>query len=428
LVKREYTNTETERHIKAKPPKEAYFYFPKGNDIVEYDEKTPTKTTRRVFEAGVQFLQYEKDRLKDLNTEIEKYNEKNPNKRVIFPDSWNERNTLRFLQATGYNNAKTIEYLIAHFEFRGKTFPIKINDKVIEILNSGFLYSHGRDQRFRPILVINAKIYKKKHKDTYSTDDWVLAVMYFMEYIINNLVIPGQVENWNIICDVDEISVVFLPGDLKKIIEILQCNYRARLYVMYIVNISIWVKALWKVIKGMLDPNTEKKIRMIGSDNSQMFEFINKSQVEKRFGGTASNVEDAFFPHVNPDPNVFNAKEDRNKYLIDEESYCEFVEKNPQYVKSPYIDWEKRKAESKIVFEGEDTSSSKLPPVDSSSNSSPFSTNTHDKVSVKSLNLKPDEIFDISSEPSSTEISKSMKKINNNVRKPSISMDGNKNK
>jgi len=104
------------------------------------------------------------------------------------------------------------------------------------------------------------------------------------------------------------------------------------------------------------------------------------------------------------------------------------LKKNPQYVKSPYIDWEKRKAESKIVFEGEDTSSSKLPPVDSSSNSSPFSTNTHDKVSVKSLNLKPDEIFDISSEPSSTEISKSMKKINNNVRKPSISMDGNKNK
>jgi len=132
------------------------------------------------------------------------------------------------------------------------------------------LYGHGRDNRFRPILVINAKIYKK-YENKYSTEDWILAVIYFIEYIINNLLIPGQVEDWNIICDVADVSIVFLPGDLKKIIDILQCNYRARLYVMYLLNISFFINMFWKMIKVMLDPNTEKKIKMLKSDFKPIF-------------------------------------------------------------------------------------------------------------------------------------------------------------
>ena len=64
---------------------------------------------------------------------------------------------------------------------------------------------------------------------------------------------------------------VFIPGYLKKIVEILQCNYRARFNVIYIMNNSCFLKALWNIIKGMLDPNTEKKNRMIGKDKSLMF-------------------------------------------------------------------------------------------------------------------------------------------------------------
>lgn len=348
-IKKEFLSNETSRHLNAQPPKLAYFYLPKGRDVVEYDEKNQYKTTRRIFDAGVEFLSFEIEKLKELRSEIEMYNSKNV-KKLSFPPNWMENNTLRFLQATAYNHAKTIEYLIAHLEFREKTFPIRVSDKIIEILNLGFLYGHGRDQRFRPLLVINAKVYKK-YKDTYMIEEWVTAVMYFMEYLVNKLLVPGQVENWNTICDVDEVSVVFLPGNLKKIIEILQCNYRARLNVMYIMNISFFIKAFWNMIKGMLDPNTEKKIKMIGSDKNPMFEFINKNQVEIKFGGTAKNIESHFFPHIIPDASNLNEKENKNKYLMDENHYCEFIEKNNQYVRSPYIDFEKKLEENKIIFE-----------------------------------------------------------------------------
>ena len=357
-IKGEFKSIETIRHKNALPPIEAYFYIPKGKDVVDFDDKNPYKTTRRIFEAGINFLPFEVEKLNELKVEIENYNRKNV-KKLNFPVEWKENNTLRFLQATGYNSAKTIEYLIAHFEFREKTFPIKLNDKIIEILNLGFLYGHGRDQRFRPILIVNAKIYKK-FKDNYVIDDWIISVMYFIEYIMNNLLVPGQVENWNIICDMDEVSVVFLPGDLKKIIEILQCNYRARLYVIYMMNISFFVKALWNMIKVMLDPNTEKKIKMIGNDKSLMFDFINKNQVEVKFGGTAKNVENYFFPHIIPDNNYLNEKEDKKSYLMPEKEYCDFIEKNPQYIKCPFIEYKRKDQEDNIVFEAGNDDSSKL--------------------------------------------------------------------
>jgi len=294
-------------------------------------------------------------------------------------------------------------------------FQIKMNDKIIEIINCGFLYGHGRDHRYRPVLVINAKVYKK-FKDTYSTEEWVIAVMYFIEYCISRLTIPGQVENWNIICDVDEVSVIFLPGDLKKIIEILQCNYRARLYVLFLLNMSFGVRMVWNMIKGMLDPNTEKKIKMIGSDKTPMFELINKNQIEKKFGGSAENVEKHYFPHIMPDDKVLDEKEDKKKLLMEEGEYCEFIEKNPQYIPSPYIEWEKKK----IVFEHQEAD-------DISVTTKAMSLSSKDSGSSSSKGV--DEGFSISNENvGNGEIKNNIKKMNNHKKKPSIDFDKNNNK
>ena len=50
-----------------------------------------------------------------------------------------------------------------------------------------------------------------------------------------------------------------------------------------------------------------------------------------------------------PDNNYLNEKVDINKFLMGEADYCEFVEKNPEFLK--YIDFEKKRADDKIVFE-----------------------------------------------------------------------------
>ena len=120
---------------------------------------------------------------------------------------------------------------------------------------------------------------------------------------------------------------------------------------MYLMNISFFVKALWNMIKGMLDPNTERKIKMLGNDKSLMFEFINKNQVEKKFGGTAQNVENYFFPHIMPDFNFLNEKENKENYLMNEQEYIEFVQRNNNYKKCPYIENSYNKIEEHITYD-----------------------------------------------------------------------------
>ena len=153
-------NINSEQHLKSRPPEEAYRFIPNEFQICEYNDKKPERTLRRIFEGVYEYLPYEIERLNSLMDEIKTYN-KNLNGRkdftpITFPSNWKIYDSLRFLQATMYKNQKTIELLLNHLEWKKTYFPFTISNKAAEILNNGFIYVHGRDIYFRPILVINA--------------------------------------------------------------------------------------------------------------------------------------------------------------------------------------------------------------------------------------------------------------------------------
>ena len=51
---------------KCLPPKESYYYFPKGEDIMTVHPKKPIKSIRRVY-YNIEFTDYENKLLNDLN-------------------------------------------------------------------------------------------------------------------------------------------------------------------------------------------------------------------------------------------------------------------------------------------------------------------------------------------------------------------------
>jgi len=130
-----------------------------------------------------------------------------------------------------------------------------------------------------------------------------------------------------------------MPKELKTLMSILQSNYRCRLYVMYIVNVSLFVKVLWKTINILLDPSTQRKIKLLQGEaemEREIFKIINRKQIEKRFGGLAENIEGRFFPPIFPSDEYFTSAEDENA-LIDDEMYVEISKNNPMLKKSPFI-------------------------------------------------------------------------------------------
>lgn len=116
---------------------------------------------------------------------------------------------------------------------------------------------------------------------------------FYFEYILENFLLPGQIENWVVIMDLYNMGLWSLPiNNLKTIMGYLSNNYRSRLYKCYIVNTPGTISIPWNIVKGFLEQNTIDKISFYDTSiptlkNRSIFDHVNKSQLEKRYGGTA---------------------------------------------------------------------------------------------------------------------------------------------
>ena len=152
--------------------------------------------------------------------------------------------------------------------------------------NKGFFYPCGRDKNFRPILVINATLFNEKEMDIAFK-----ATLYVHEQIINQCFIPGQVENWIVIYDLGGMGVSDIPiSAIKGSSQRISQNYGGRLYKMYVVNAPGTIYFTWKIVSAFLDPVTVDKIKINKTNTDKsMFDNIDPSQVEQKFGGQQPN-------------------------------------------------------------------------------------------------------------------------------------------
>lgn len=121
----------------------------------------------------------------------------------------------------------------------------------------GFIYICGRDNRFRPILVVNVpRIVEAKLKLSNMED----LIIYIAEYIKEEIFVFGKIENWVLVVDLGQIGVLDLPfGLLKDLLATLGNNYRAKMFRLYVVNAPWSVTLLYSFI-NTFDKKTQKKI------------------------------------------------------------------------------------------------------------------------------------------------------------------------
>jgi hypothetical protein len=92
-----------------------------------------------------------------------------------------------------------------HNEWKLKTYPLSY-DPVKDMLQDGFIYGAGRDTKFRPVIVINcAKILA--HGAT-KADEMIAACTYFMDQVTTTYMIPGKIENWVTIFDMEDVGAM----------------------------------------------------------------------------------------------------------------------------------------------------------------------------------------------------------------------------
>ena len=326
--------------IKSLPPKEAYFYFPKGDEIIIYNKKKPEKALRRIH-INVPYTEQEEKWL----IEFKKIIQSHPENLSQFPSYWNDGLNLSYIYSTKCKLDKAYTRLINYFKWYKKQFPMNIQpeDKVVKLLNSGFVYIFGRDHQFRPIIICQPYQYIIHEKD-YSDTDVVTASIFICEYMNNYMLIPGQIENWIMFINLKDVSIFSIPDPMKKLIQTLSEYFIAKLYKSYILGLNAILRLLFNIMCKFLEETTVKKFVILkGKDDPNLFLDISPENLEQRLGGRADNCEydqpHSLFPPRMPSQFFFKEGEDPNQILITEEEYIKKYKegKIPKQSVSPFI-------------------------------------------------------------------------------------------
>lgn len=306
-------------------PKIAYNYVPLQNELINL---LLNKPARRIFKCPEASLnQTEINAIQSISPEMKA-------KDLTLPKWWTPEETLRHLQGCDYDIDKAISSILYAIQWKSRYIQYSpIPDDVHCILNSGFLYIHGRDNRFRPLVFVNPARYEAKK---YSFATYERAIGVFVEFVIDKLFIPGKIENWDMIVDLSEMSLLSIPYDLKELHKSVKEVYKCRLFKLFVLNLPNWLLWTWKIAKVFMGVTIESKVCMAEYDYGrfdQVFEFINRKQVEQKYGGEADNVTKGYFfpPKFNCDEYFMDTNEDndlqqllsQNSNQISEDDYKE---------------------------------------------------------------------------------------------------------
>ena len=77
---------------------------------------------------------------------------------------------------------------------------------------------------------------------------------FFFDYIVQNLMCPGHVENWFILMDFKDVGVTELPvNQLKNFVAAMNRNFRGRMFRMIVANTPTVLRGAWSIIYSWLD-------------------------------------------------------------------------------------------------------------------------------------------------------------------------------
>ena len=323
---------------KSLPPREAYYFFPKGADVLVKHKWRPEKNVRRIF-VNVPLLDVEKKWLEDFKKILAKHPE------TKLPDYWNDGLNLAFIYSTECKLEKSYKRMVEYFAWYKQYFPINIQpgDKCLKILNSGFLYIFGRDHQFRPILICQPYILQKNKKE-FAINDIYNASFFLCQYMVNYMMIPGQIENWIILINLEGTDGVTLPTSMTKLVRALSDYFISRLYKCYVLGLHPFLRFIYNIVCKIIAQITVEKIVVLNNkEDPKKNEYINPENIEKRFGGEALDLDydedNSLFPPRMPTEEFFLENEYPKDILISEEEYLEKFKAGsiPLKSASPYI-------------------------------------------------------------------------------------------
>jgi len=160
---------------------------------------------------------------------------------------------MRLLAAEKFDHAKALHHIIEHSKWLRETFPVSY-DTIGAILKSGFLYVSGRDNKYRPIVILNVR---KIVDVQYSIEAINASTAFFCDFIVKKLLIPGRVENWIMLIDLNDVGMTSLPvKKVQAIVGMTQKHFGGRLFRQFCINMGFMMRKSSSIFLNFVDDIT----------------------------------------------------------------------------------------------------------------------------------------------------------------------------
>jgi hypothetical protein len=129
-------------------------------------------------------------------------------------------------------------------------------DEIEAFSETGYLYPTGHSLSFRPLLVLNVER-ASSNQHLFPTETAVKTTDFIVKYAEMEMGLPGIAEAFDIIVDLENMSLWYLPYEtVKQMCASLANNFRGRNGRVFVVNQGFILRSITQVFLSSIDEIT----------------------------------------------------------------------------------------------------------------------------------------------------------------------------
>lgn len=269
-----------------RPPEESLALHPPQTDpTISVSGRPPV----RLLYYLVPYTPEEQEHIQQVVTEVSS----DPD--YTFPKWWNDGDTLRFLHEFQFEKPEVVKRIKAHLRFLTSLDTFVVTDKMAYILDTGVIYQLGRDNQYRPNVVINLK---KAENLIQNKEDFLNAAMYLLVLVREIMLLPYHVERWNLVVECSSVSFAHgLLNLLDDLTDLIRTNFPQTLERVYMINSRVTEGLGHKFNPFVAGYDKRRQIFITNKHDVTIRKYITPDQLERKFGGEIEDlVEDCYPP------------------------------------------------------------------------------------------------------------------------------------